>query len=525
MPNARVPVYDPRIKVLLRKNVARTFLAGSDGLGGTVPAGSRFSGAEREIDLTPFLGEAGGVRTSKSVRQPAGGFTITLADRMYIGDSRQMESLYGLIEPMDVVEIRMAHAPSGEAAADYQRLPHGLPIVMRGFVSQVSRTEVIGPDGKPQRAVQVIGQDYGKLWQIIQIKYLANFVVGQQLLTFLKFAQNYGTEAVDYTPNQFVYECMRQVFNSFTRGMRLAGGANDEEDPASPVLDVAYFDLTVPDGKVSPFGVNAFQGGTLYSLLTQYGDVGPWNELFLEDREDGVAVVYRPNPFKSPAGEMIQPPGPAFEPSQGGIADAVGVREIAIHAADVVADNTGRSDANVANYYWVDSPSFVLSSSNVQQLLGANDPVTTYYLQDYRNSAPWLYGLRLMQLQTNQGGRFDGQDAAAVQTGRGDMADWLATRRQVLIEQNRDNVLFETGSLTLRGNERIRAGSYLSLTRGGMTSEYYVTQVDHTFVPFQSFTSTVLVERGTGFIVRAQRGRGRESPYLAELSGGGVYGG
>jgi hypothetical protein len=70
-----VPVYDPQISVVLKKNIGRA------NVGGDIAASTRFKGTARTIDLTPWLGDAGGVKVSKSARQPAGMFSIVLADR------------------------------------------------------------------------------------------------------------------------------------------------------------------------------------------------------------------------------------------------------------------------------------------------------------------------------------------------------------------------------------------------------------------------------------------------------------
>lgn len=514
MANRSIPTYDPRISVVLKKNIRREFVAGGDGLGGTVPASARYKAADRVIDLTPYLGEAGGVSVRKSVREPAGGFTINLADRMFNGNTAQMESLYGLIEPMDMIEIRIARRPS-----DYRTLP----IVMRGFVSSVRRTQVVGNDGQPSRAVQIAGQDYGKLWQIIQIRYFANYVMGQNLLTFMKFAQNYGVNSgQEFEPAEFIGEVMTKVFNKFTGIMRRNGDADGPEDPSSPVSDVDIFDMTVADGKVSPYGVNSWQGGTLYQMMTNFGDVGPWNELFIEDREDGPALVYRPTPFKQPDGKFIQEPGPLVN-VEGGTADGVGIRTFEMTDADLVADNTGRSDANLANYYVVDNANYNLVTGGILGIQAAQGREETFFIEDYRNCAPWLYGIRIMQDQTQQGIRVDGKDEAALGRGKGELVEWLNQRREILVKNNRDNVVFEDGSLTLKGDERLKAGSYLTMKRGTLTTEYYVPAVEYSYLPFRPFTMTAQVERGTGFIARAQRGRGKQSPYLAEISANGVY--
>lgn len=515
-----IKVFEPKLKVILKKNVTRSFIAGGDGLGGEVPASARFKNAERVLDLTPFVGEFGSVTTVKGVREPAGQFSITLADRMYVGTSNQQESVYGLVEPMDVIEIRMAKSPTAKGFESYKSLEYGLPIIMRGFVSSVKKSETVTPDGKPVRSVVISGFDYGKLWQIMQIKYVANYVLGQNLLTFLKFAENYGVNSnVEWTPNQFIAECIASVFNTFTAKMR---ESDENNELLSPVSDVTLFDLTVPDAKVSPFGVNNWEGGTVYQLMAHYGDVGAFNEMFIEDRDNGVAIVYRPNPFLTPAGEYITAQSTAYKPASGAV-DALGVRSFTLKAVDIKSEQLGRSDDDVSNYYWVDAPSYSMIDMATLRLQDAGADPGSYYLETYRNSLPSLYGLRMMQIQTNQGQRFDGKKQSEVTTGRGDFINWLDQRRASLVAANRDNVLFESGSMAILGNEQAKAGMYVNVDRGALKYKAYVTRVQQTFNPFRSFDTVLTVERGTGFIARAQLGQGKQSPWLAETNAGGVY--
>ena len=84
--------------------------------------------------------------------------------------------------------------------------------------------------------------------------------------------------------------------------------------------------------------------------------------------------------------------------------------------------------------------------------------------------------------------------------------------------------------MMLRGREDIHAGEYVTLRLGtnrggnaGFEQQAYAYSVIHEFLPYRSFTTTVQFDRGTGFIVRAQRAGGADSPYFAEMSPGGVY--
>lgn len=499
----RAKVYQPQIQVLLYKNVDRT--TAGDG----VPLSARFKGANRVIDLAPWLSDSAGIRTTKSVRNPAGGFSLTLVDRVH---GKDLDSLYGLIEAMDCIEVRMARSPQA-------RLANGgrLPVVMRGFISSVQRVEGMSGAGKPQRQVVVAGQDYGKLWQIFQIFYEKNFPVGATLISNWKLFLKFGMGFKNMSCREFMKEAIEKILNPFIQNMK---GKNEsgEEAKDSPLQEIKIddADITAAPGSVAPSGVNQFQGGTLYSMLNSFGDVGPWNELFLEDREDGIYLVYRPNPFYAVNGEFL--PTKRFDNK-----DAREPKWAVVQAEDIVSIAVSRGDENVANYFWVDAPRSQMTNGSTARMMAAQGAPETF-LTDHRNSTQSIYGLRKMFDVTNQG------DPLEEHHGNGVTKDehrrqyslttgWINKRRIEIVEQNKDNVVFESGTIRIMGREDIKAGMYLEVVRGSMAASYYIVQVDQEFVPFQGFFSTLMVERGTGFINRAKREAGLQSPYFAELSG------
>jgi len=468
-----VSTFQPKISVVLKKNIGRS----SAGEG--VAASERFKGAAREIDLTPYLGADGMVMISHSVREPAGMFTITLADRM---EAEQQESLYGLIEPMDVVEIRMARDMSRYASASEK----SMPIIMRGFVSSVRRSQSMTTAG-PHRNVVISGQDYGKILQIMRIIYLPGMVLGQDLLTPYNLFLNYGPEANAEMPiGDFVKDVMEKVVQKFIAKMR--SSATGGEDAKSPVMDIKL-DSTVTEGIVAPFGLQDWPGGTTYDLLKYFGDVGPWNELYVEDREDGPYLVYRPTPFHDLQGGMIQA---GSEPAT-----------ISIYDEELITLESERTDSNVANYYWVDAPRYSMVDPTLLQAAAAGGQMSPDpFLKDYANSSPNFYGVRAMQVQTQQGPRIDGQAEAGYQQGG------------------------ERGIKLV--NERVKAGMFVEIRRGSgddLAAEIYAHQVTHTFTPFRDFTTSVAYDRGTGFVERIQRNRGASSPYLTEMTMREAYGG
>jgi hypothetical protein len=84
--------------------------------------------------------------------------------------------------------------------------------------------------------------------------------------------------------------------------------------------------------------------------------------------------------------------------------------------------------------------------------------------------------------------------------------------------------------MRLRGREDIHAGGYVRLFLGkrqGVTGAFaqsmFAYAIQHEFLPFRSYTTTVPFDLRTGFIERAQRCKGADAPALAEISASGVY--
>ena len=479
-----VPLYQPVISVVLFKTIGRTTLNGAD------PVSERFAGTSRKIDLTPYLGDGCVVQTTKHVRQAAGGFNLVFADRA-ANQGGGLETLYGLIEPMDMIEIRMAHdAPAAGATK--------VPIIMRGFVSQTSRTQAMGQDGRPQRNVMVSGQDYGKIWQQIQILYTYSYITGQDVLSEFQLFARYGVGyKTTQTGSDFLTEVVQKIINPYLAAFM----------PSNPPLPASItMAATVAHGTTSLSGSQNAQG-SIFQILQEYLDVGAWNELFLEDREDGVYCVYRPNPTRDLDGKLIQ-------------SDATEPGTVDLLFADVMSISVARSDANVANYYWVTAPRFDLVSDLQRQLLATTESRDTILANNYVNSQESLYGIRPLQAATQMGGddvdtATSGQPANLQAQRDSSQLGWVNARRALLVAQNKDNVLFESGTISLRGRPDIKAGMTLRLHSGGLFSSAYIVQVDHQFTPFGSFTTTLQIERGTGFIERIRRGSS-QSPYLQE---------
>lgn len=487
MSGPKVPVYHPDFRVTLHKTVTRSSTAAG------APVSERFKQTNRVIDLTPFMGENGGIRTSKAIREPAGAFTLILSDAPDKSNGA-FETLYALIEPMDMVEIRIRHGQGKRG--------ENLPVVMRGFVTRINRRESIGGAG-PIRTVTILGQDYGKLWQMIQILYLPNYVVGQDYLTDFKLFERYGA---GFQTGMQGSELVKQIFDKIVNPYLTKLMPENSPMPRKVLMDVS-----VKHGTTSLTGTQNATG-SLHSILKTYLDVDLWNEMFLEDRDDGVYLVFRPNPARS-VGVDGKPKVIDSDSPELPVLD--------ISGNDIVDLSVERSDQDVANYYWVRAPRWDQITDVYRRQNSVVEGDKTVILRDYPNASEALYGTRLMEVETQMGGDdvvayTSGQDEAQQQARDTGISNWVNDRRKLLVEWNKDNVVLESGTMRVIGNEQVRAGSFVRVQRGSFSFEVYVLAVDHEYSPFQGYFTTLTFVRGTNFIERAKREGGADSPYLAE---------
>ncbi|WP_211610195.1 hypothetical protein [Paraburkholderia haematera] len=476
-------------------------------------------------DLTPWLGEGSTIRVQKSTREPAGAFSISFADKL---DGGLKDSLYTLIEPMDLIEIRFA----GDA---YQYTSAGqLPIMMRGFVSAPKRRQSMGSDGKPHRTVEVVGHDYGKILQLIQIFNLPTTPDAADLISSFPLFSKYGDALNVQDSTAFLLAVFNQIVNKYISTMQAS-----QSTSAAPLLEIAT-DIQTPSALVS-VQLGAFNNGTVQQLIQEYLDIGPFNEFFIEDRDAGAwgpagpYAVYRPMPFldaiaRTPLQPIQDSVTTAVDPS-GQLAPTANI--VSITSDSIVSIEAERSDANVANYYWVEAPRFNMNYDDVSKMMAnfsALQGSSPYYVTDHGNINPQLYGIRKLEVATQQGGSAEtnsGNGTAAGATrfaNQQSFLDWITARRNTLILLNRDNVVLEHGSMHLKGDERIRAGVYVKVRygatpnnpQGSIQSLYYAHSVTHVYEVYGSYFVEVEFDRGTNFVDRITQAQGGVPAYYAD---------
>ncbi|MDU7524690.1 MAG: hypothetical protein E7K72_25515, partial [Roseomonas mucosa] len=354
-----ISVFSPKFSVVLRKLVGRRDTASV-----------RYQSAAREIDITSLLGDGGTIRTHKSIGEPCGGFTMTVTDRM---GSSASDTLAALVEPMDLIEIRGAHQPHLYAGRT-------MPLIMRGFVSQVSRSSGMAPDGGPQRTVSIAGQELGRLWLVHSIFWQVAALTDIPYLDAYRAQVSIGMSATYQPVADFVTTLTEKVINQKINS--LAAFADAKVKPFA-------VDATVRRGVVSPTRVAPFQG-PIWGLAEQFVD-RPWNEMWCEDRgepgQEVPTVVLREAPFRdATTGKLL-------------LSGAVVPEAFAVEAKQIVTLSLGRSDTRVANFFWVPPGAALLDQNTFVNVvaLQRGDPLDL----THPNNLPDLYGLRRMEVATS----------------------------------------------------------------------------------------------------------------------------
>ena len=468
-----VKAYLPKVKVTLIKVVQRD-------RNRPKPA----TGPDSIIDLTPYLAEGSVVTFSRGVNQPAGVFSIDFPDQMM---PQSRDTLYSMVEPMDIIEIRMAREP--------HKYPSGLPVVFRGFVSLIKRNEKMS-GGKPQRRVVISGRDWGGILQAIQIFYAKDYAFGEIMLNTFPMFTKYGLDFEYLLPAKFVSEIVEKIVNPWLDGLWMASSLEQglRLEPKT----------TVTQGRVGPNGIQSYEGN-IWDFLSRWTDL-TWNELIFDDDDGGSYLRYRAKPYRDiETGKLV-------------MSDAVEPDRVEMGADAVVSLNVERNIERVFNYFHVEAPQASLNSVDLINVHSMQKG--TIFVTDDLNTDPNIYGLRKVtdqSMMTHEKNRF-GRDGESYEDAK-EFAkwhnDWLGSRRDDLKGMRKDASVLESGSMTLRGDERIKPGVYIEIERGAVRAEYYPQNVTHTFEVLGAYITEVEFIRGTGFIDRL------ETPnYLNETSRG-----
>jgi hypothetical protein len=483
-----IQVHAPQVSVMLYKIVVRKDES-------TDPDAS----ASMDVDITPYLGEGSSVTTHRAINSPGNGFSIRLSDQLLRGKpGYEKYSIYDMVEPMDVVEIRMSRVGNTQ-------------LVMRGLVTDTSLDQSIDASGKPTRIVTITGGDYGCFLRMMSISYFKGSSIGLAIAAMTKTYMSvvYGIPVASFPAGDFVTMLVNEVINDFIGKFK-----ND----MLPFLDA---DVTGADAEdmVHPLGVQSNPEGTLWDYLHKHGNLGPFYELLFEDEESYSRLVYRKPAFKSiPCNDTngtCKPEKFIFN-----LTDAdVGSFDIAPN--EIISIRRARSEHDVANWYMVRSATGELRTDQMVTRDSIVGDGTFLSKGDYPNCHEDMYGIRPMEVSTEHGSlktqATPGQKEAEFKAGGIGHADYMKKQIKYLQDSNIDNVLFESGSIRCNGNPIYKPGCHFAIDWGNANQETgYVTSVTHTFEVLKGYTCTLQFSRGTGFVWRRQA----KNPYFY---GRGIY--
>lgn len=406
-------------------------------------------------NLTEWLGDGCVVRTSKNLRAPMGQFTITFVDKEY--KEGFFDSVYYLFAPMDAVEIRIAHKGTKNPV-----------LVMRGFVSDIRRDEVMGQDGKPSRRVTVIGHDIGKLLVQHQIYMLPTPTeVEKQITGWGILLKYFGSASKTLSAAEYVNIMVGILQNHL-----------DVLLAKSALAGLFIFPKPDVEGLIPPVVLNSLNDVSYHAHMTKLLDVGPWNEMFTRDDESGCDFIVREN----------------FTQEDG----------ITITEQDVQAMSSSRTDANVANWFWARisrAQFYDQATARIQAMR-----TSSYDQRGFEPCSEAKYGWRKMEVDASLfppgHGLQDDSKREQYLTNQGVLYPWLTYRQATLTANNVYNAMLEDTTFRIQGDENAKHGTWLTLNKGQTSQRHYIVGVDHEFQIFGNYTTTLHCERGDGYMNR-----------------------
>lgn len=145
-------------------------------------------------------------------------------------------------------------------------------------------------------------------------------------------------------------------------------------------------------------------------------------------------------------------------------------------------------------------------------------------VEDVQNCSSKYYGIRMMEATIFLGAPNNnvGESPSEAKMKEAFITEeaWRKQHLDILRQIGQDAVVFESGTMKLKGNEKIKAGGFLNIVRNGVKSRCYVEQVEQEYLVYHGMFTTVKFRQGTGFIARSQY----ETPYRMEMTVSGAYG-
>lgn len=444
--------------------------------------------AEKEVDS-----ELVSVSTTKSLNAPAGTFTI---QSKMLKDKDNL-TLYHKVKPMDMVEISMSFTKFEEPV-----------VVMRGLVDDIRRG-THATEGKVTEVVNIVGRDMGKLFLIHRAYYFKAMEVVDKF-----FAEGkYGLEAGQrLTLPEIIKEIFTKIFQN-SSDLKFTNGQS--------VGDLIH--LLITAGKIGnprTTDLVAFTNplqtaeGNIWSLFQMYQGM-PFNEMFVRDDYDKTRLVIRPALLKDFHGRFTQKP--TFKEAVFFAFDIAGVR---ISSRDIFLYDIGRSDREVKNFFFT-YPKNMYFSRDAYKGSAIGDFIDIEGDTEVAKGNPFygnratdladrhIYGFRPMDVDTDYIAiKRNGTKEDLQGKGEGSVSDAVKIGKElnkIIVGNYVHNAYLESGTISVIGDHRYRIGYYLTVEDWevpGHENEFYIEGVSHKFDVMKTWTTTLSVTRGNGWIKR-----------------------
>ena len=400
------------------------------------------------------------ITTLNNLRNPSGAWTAELAYRKARkGMSDEGEAaLYKWINPMDIVEIQLND--SNETT-------------MMGMVEQVRNHQYVTSAGVVQ-GVKLTGRSLGAMWQNDTLKFFpANVTSKKETEISMEGRLPSGFEKRAFQPKMLTkilgefygrspVELIKFITNDVSAvKIKLADGRT--------IRDFIDTELTIEEGDKTYSTAGFTYEGSIWGLLQQVS-AKPFYELFTDSRDGKLILRFRPTPFDKGSWNDLN-------------TWLDGISYHIVPDSDVVSKNLIRSPNESYSIFHV---------SSVVSAWYGNDAVSEYGMFPPIID-PILYetlGLRLLSTRTSLLPlTFDGD------VGK-DIASIHKKYRNRLYLWYKDNHRFESGTITIKGNDKIRIGERLVLGNRSRTRTFYIEEVSHHWIYGRRFTTTLNLTRG-----------------------------
>lgn len=436
------------------------------------------------------------VNTQKSLENPAGAFTISLAGTQWMT----------YLKPMDLVVVQMGYL--GEKT---------LTTVMVGLIDNVRRTRSIS-GGTPSVNTTVTGRDFGKLLIKSQLKFYPEigavdkndskfFLTDVGWVTLMSFFTK--DEIVKGTPAVVIDNIMRFLLPKLNDVQWKV--YNEQGSTPKPktltVMDIIRYQLARMDFFLPMIMTADSFEGSLWNLMER-ASIKPFCELFIDVRDDAEIQSNQPknrlittsieeassvSKSKLPKDQGWYP-FPPFQFGEDGAKVVLTLRETpfdskdkeelkrhVINQEDVLSEDLAISDEEHFNLFWAGTTvnPLGIDLKRVSPPLINEHDVKRYGISPLEVE---IEGLEILQSQqSSHGVALEGMS----KTYTAKLKAWYENNHKMW-----------NGTLIIRGRAGIRIGHMVDYHAPNLNMEFYVENVAQSFNVFEGWTTTLQVTRG-----------------------------